>query len=129
MEGLTTFPNLDSLFYITENMVYADPQPTQYLQYINNPLCCQFNLKFKMLSSTDMNTLWNFYVQQSGQLKPFIFTSPRDGQQYIVRFVNKSMSRTLFAYLLESTGLNLVEVIGEDELNNGRRDVNGIICV
>ncbi len=113
------FPSIKPEFNYEESVVYEGIKITQYpngteqrISTVNSPRH-QFNLKFGVLSSTDMDTLWDFYIQQSGQLKPFIFTSPRSNQQYITRFVSKVMSRTLFAYLLESTGLNLIEVIGE----------------
>lgn len=120
MDKLPIFPNLTAEYNYEESIVYEGLKITQYPNGMEQRVSTvsaprrQFNLKFGVLSSSDMNTLWGFYIQQSGQLKPFIFTSPRDSQQYIARFVNKAMSRTLFAYLLESTGLSLIEVIEEE---------------
>jgi len=116
---MPNFPGLTPEYDYEESIVYEGLKITQYPNGMEQRISTvsaprrQFNLKFGILSSTEMDTLWAFYIQQSGQFKPFIFTSPRDSQQYIARFVNKAMSRTLFAYLLESTGLNLIEVIGE----------------
>lgn len=124
MSDLPTFPKLAAECTFEESIVYEGLKITQdnsspgreqsnLVTTVSAPRR-QFNLKFGVLSSADMNTLWSFYIQQSGQLKPFLFTSPRNGQQYTVRFTNKAMSRTLFVYLLESTGLNLIEVVGEE---------------
>lgn len=117
MSNMPNFPNLTAPYDYEESIVYKGLKTVDTIDPSNVTMVSaprrQFNLKFGILSSTDTDTLWAFYIQQSGQLKPFIFTSPRDSQQYIARFVNKAMSRTLFAYLLESTGLNLIEVVGE----------------
>ncbi len=73
----------------------------------------RFKLNFPILSSDKVEELWDFYISRHGPLYPFLFTSPKDNTQYLARFADKTMSRTLFAYLLESTGLNLIELIGE----------------
>lgn len=73
----------------------------------------QFNLTFPVLSTAEVDELWNLYISRHGPLYPFVFISPQDGERYLVRFASKTMSRTLFAYLLEATGLNLIEVLGE----------------
>lgn len=73
----------------------------------------QFNLTFPVLPTAEVDELWNLYLGRHGPLYPFVFISPQDNQRYLVRFAIKSMSRTLFAYMLESTGLNLMEVLGE----------------
>ncbi|MBI5789286.1 MAG: DUF2460 domain-containing protein [Candidatus Schekmanbacteria bacterium] len=114
---MAEFPGILPDYDYEESITYEGVKITQYpngreqrISTVTSPRR-QFNLKFGVLSSSDMDLLWNFYLQQAGQLKPFIFTSPRNGQQFIARFVNKIMSRTLFAYLLESTGVSLIEVI------------------
>lgn len=118
MNDLPNFPGLTPEYDYEESIVYEGLKTTDTIHKDRVAVVSiprrQFNLKFGILSSTDMDTLWVFYIQQSGQFKPFIFTSPRDSQQYIARFVNKAMSRTLFVYLLEAVGLNLIEVIGEE---------------
>ena len=73
----------------------------------------QFNLVFPLIGSADADNLWNFYISRRGPLYAFYFTSPRDGSRCLVRFASKSLTRTLFSYLLESTGISLIEVVGE----------------
>ncbi len=73
----------------------------------------QFKLSFPVLSTAELDDLWNFYISRHGTLYPLVFNSPHDGQRYLVRFSNKTLSRTIFAYFLESTGINLIEVLGE----------------
>ncbi len=73
----------------------------------------QFNLNFKLLTSSKLEDLWQFYQDHHGPAYSFLFKNPRSGETVPVRFASKSMSRTLFAYQLESTGLQLIEVIGE----------------
>lgn len=100
-----------------------------------------FNLKFKTVKESTMNILQQFYKEIGGPLKPFIFEPPiekfsrytqmlQDGSQilstfenagslragtqsFVVRFTD-NFSRTLFKPLLESTGLVLEEVLGEN---------------
>ena len=113
------FPNLTAKYACKESLICEGVRTRATVKpsglAVTNIFYRQFNLKFGILSSTDMDTLWAFYIQQSGQFKPFIFTSHRDSQQYLVRFVHKVMSRTMFEYLLGSTGLNLIAVIEEKE--------------
>jgi hypothetical protein len=73
----------------------------------------QFKLTFPVIYTSELDDLWNLYIARHGPLYPLVFNSPHDGQRYLVRFSNKTMSRTIFAYLLESTGINLIEVLGE----------------
>ncbi len=73
----------------------------------------QFNLKFAELGSTEVDSLWQFYLDHHGPAYPFVYRHPRDGQSCTVRFSNKTMSRLLFGYQLENSGISLIEVIGE----------------
>lgn len=100
-----------------------------------------YTLKFKVVTESIMNVLEQFYRDRNGTLKPFLFDPPKtkfnrytemlaDGSQLSsgynengllragsqsvpVRFMD-NFSRTLFKPLLESTGLSLVEVLGEN---------------
>lgn len=101
-----------------------------------------FNLKFKIVKESILNILAHFYKEIGGPLKPFLFEPPiekfsrytqmlQDGSQMLSDFENDgslragnqsfivmftdNFSRTLFKPLLESTGLVLVEVLGEDD--------------
>ena len=117
---LNSFPsNIDPDYDFQEGVSYPGvvvvPYPNgmeQRISTVSTPRR-DFTLKFKVLTSSDMDTLWNFFIQQQSSVIPFIFTNIRDSQQYIVRFATSRMDRTLFAYQLESTGLKLIEVIGE----------------
>jgi len=116
---MPTFPAITPAYDYEESISYEGVRITSYPNGMEQRISTvsaprrQFNLKYPVLSSTDMDTLWNFYIQQEGPLKAFIFTDFRTSTQYIVRFGQKIMSRTLFSALLESTGLQLIEVIGE----------------
>lgn len=100
-----------------------------------------FTVKFKTVKESTMRILNQFYEEIGGPLKPFLFEPPiekfdrytqlvtdgsqilgdfEDGslragnQSVVVRFTD-NFSRTLFKPLLESTGLILQEVLGEDD--------------
>lgn len=52
--------------------------------------------------------LWDFFCQRKAEgNKPFIITSLRDGQQYLVKFVEHKLTYTMFMVKLFSTGLSL----------------------
>jgi uncharacterized protein (TIGR02217 family) len=117
--ALETFPNLAVEYDFVEEVSYDDVIVSLYpngreqrIRTVSASRRC-FNLRFRLLSTSDMDGLYSFFMARHGSLEPFYFTNPRDSQTYIVRFNNSTMSRTLFTVLLESTGLSLIEVIGE----------------
>ncbi len=117
--ALENFPNLTAEYDFVEEVSYDDVivslYPNGQEQRIKTASASRrrFTLRFQLLASSDMDTLYNFFMARHGSLEPFYFTNPRDSQTYIVRFYHPSMSRTLFTVLLESTGVSLIEVIGE----------------
>lgn len=101
-----------------------------------------FALKFGTNSIAAMDDLWRFYNDMGGTLKSFWFEPPIellsnrytqllvDGSQQLQNFTSTQLragnqkvlvrftqpfSRTLFAPIIESTGLLLEEVFGEDD--------------
>lgn len=69
-----------------------------------------FSLTYPVLSSTDMDTLWNFYVARNGSYDAFTFVDPISSTSYTVRFQDDSLSREEFAYRLEKIGIKLIQV-------------------
>jgi hypothetical protein len=114
-KGVDIFPQDD----YEETISYEDTLITLYPNGMEqriktvNATRRQFNLNFKVLSTTELQELWQFYQDHGGQAYPFVYVNPADGSDYVVRFANKSMGRTWLAYQLEATGLQLIEVIGE----------------
>lgn len=70
-----------------------------------------FKLVYDKRERTEIDVLWDFYIDQQGSLGAFNFQHPITGINYICRFVQDSMSREIFEYNIENTGLELVEVI------------------
>ncbi len=73
----------------------------------------RFSLVYKSIAPADIDVLWDFYIARKGKHESFNYVSSRDGVTYVVRFDMESMSRELFAYNLERTGVKLIEVFGE----------------
>src|SRR6056297_228509 len=65
----------------------------------------RFSLSFNALKTSEIDTLWNFYVARGGRLESFNYTSDRDSASYVVRFDMQSMTRTIFSYNLERAGI------------------------
>lgn len=59
--------------------------------------------------------LWNLFCYTKVAGQPFVFTSPRNGQYYLVRFADKELSYAKMRVKLYSTGVELkqVRVAGE----------------
>jgi hypothetical protein len=52
--------------------------------------------------------LWDFFIRhKSAGNRPFIVTCPRDGQEYLAKFLDRKLTYTLFATKLFSSGLAL----------------------
>ncbi|MFQ5645903.1 MAG: DUF2460 domain-containing protein [bacterium] len=117
--ALLDFPALDIQYEFTEEVGFDDVLVTAYPNGLEQRIQTaaasrrKFHLRFKVLSQTDMDSLYNFYMARHGGLEPFNFTNPRTSEVITVRFLNQALSRTMFAYLLESGGLSLFEVINE----------------
>ena len=117
--ALETFPDLTTEYDFIEEVSYDDVVTTLYpngheqrIKTVSTPRR-RFTLRFQLLTTGEMDGLYNFFMARHGSLEPFYFSNPRDNQTYTVRFYHPTLSRTLFSVLLESTGLSLVEVIGE----------------
>ena len=90
-----------------------------------------FTLKLPTLAHTDVlpNTvtdvsgatvsreeyLWNLFCYTKVTGQPFVFTSPRNGQYYLVRFADKELSYAKMRVKLYSTGVELKQVRVEGE--------------
>jgi len=71
-----------------------------------------FRVQYEKITSAQMDVLWNFYsVTAFGILNLFYVVHPRTGQTvHVCRFLEDNLTRSNFEYLLESTGMTLVEV-------------------
>lgn len=70
-----------------------------------------FALQYDVLNQTEMETLWNFYVNTaSGVLNTFTFYDNVSGANYTCRFTENKLSMEQFFYRVYRTGINLVEV-------------------
>lgn len=69
-----------------------------------------FSLIYDVLTSSEMDILYDFYVARSGSYEAFYFVNPVDSQTYTVRFVDDELSYDMFSVALYKTGLKLVGV-------------------
>ncbi len=119
--ALPNFPSITPQYELVKGVAFNDVVITTYPNTHEQRIATvsddrvQFNLKFNVLTAAEMDTLWNFYIDRHGPHLPFKFTPPNEVTEYIVRFADPLMNRTLFSVALEATGLNLIEVLGEDE--------------
>jgi len=118
--GYPDFPSVAVQYNYQEELVFEEVAVTTYPNGLEQRVGgvavprMRFRLSFPVLTSAEVEELWQFYQARQGVLLPFYFTSPRTGQRYLVRFQQTSFSREMFAYLLESCGLDLIEVHGEE---------------
>ncbi len=69
-----------------------------------------WTMKFSRLKA-EGDQIWAFYVARKGVYEAFLWTNPIDGQQYTVRFLEDSLSRTDFYNLAYEFGLKIIEVV------------------
>ena len=70
-------------------------------------------LQYKYTDSGS-DTLWDFYQARCGPWESFTFVDPDpngDGTSYTARFIDGSMTRSLFTYQAYSTGVRILQVI------------------
>jgi len=59
----------------------------------------------------DMDTLWNHFLAQKGDLHSFAYFDYLSGEEFNVRYASGSMTRETFLFEAEKAGLELVEVL------------------
>ena len=69
-----------------------------------------FRLLWKVLSSAEVDILFDFYIARKGSFEAFNFVNLNDSVTFIVRFELDKMSKQRFSGALFSTGLTLLEV-------------------
>ena len=68
-----------------------------------------FGLRYNVLSTTDADLLWAFYVSMNGRHKAFQWTHPLTAVAIAVRFVDDHLTRELWEHTIYRVGLQLVE--------------------
>lgn len=69
-----------------------------------------FRLVYGPITSDQMDILWSFFTDtMKGRLNLVTFIHPRTGQAHVVRSLQDNMSRSMFEWLIERTGLSLAE--------------------
>ena len=76
----------------------------------------EFNFSYRSLTSTEKNTILNFYMARYGSYESFTFVNPdpNDAGSYIVRFDNPTLDIVYIDYdLYNINNINLIEAVGE----------------
>lgn len=71
----------------------------------------KFVLRFEMCTPTEMDTLWNHYLAQSGTLTQFTYKEYNSGESFTCRYENESLDRETFVFEAEKTGITLIQVL------------------
>lgn len=66
-----------------------------------------FKLVFDVLTATECDAIWNFYIARNGNYEAFTWTNPRDSVSHTVRFVEGKLSRQWFTANAHKLSLNL----------------------
>lgn len=70
----------------------------------------RFTLEFGPLDAARIDTIWNFYVARSGNLEQFVYVDQTTGVAHVCAFSQAALSREMFEWKIERTGLELDEV-------------------
>jgi hypothetical protein len=70
-----------------------------------------FTLTYAYLSTSDVTTLYNFYVSEKGSFTTFLFNDLSSTSAYTVRFVDDNLSLEQFAKNVSRTGLKMIQVL------------------
>jgi uncharacterized protein (TIGR02217 family) len=71
----------------------------------------QFTLTYKTLTLTEVTVIWDFFVARKGSFESFDYVDPTTSTTYVVRFMEDKFTFEEFAYLLTSSGINMIQVL------------------
>lgn len=73
-------------------------------------------LRYRLLSQSDRNLIYNFFLARKGQTETFYWTDPITSLIHIIRFKEDSLNVEYFAYkLYHLNEVDLIEVYWRDE--------------